>query len=576
MQNSPIAKELLSKNITNPKTTQLILHKINIKEKLIYKKYIKQFFETPQKFFTSNYANKIIIMNKFKSPEKIFELPLPPNLLRRYKARKNKGVQLINDTSMKEQLDDMVSVYNNQTKKKRKTNLEIRKDKEDKRDKRDKREITDEEIQKIFNAFENVRNINKNRIDNFITKNEYVDLIHKNKSYNENYTEKKNDEINEINQIQEKNNINNNNDIKLKKLVKSKSSLAIKTRNEFIKDDSNKKIISAKIVKFNDKINFNFPTKKTNNIDIPKLPTKIIKKSGTFLSIFDENIPQKINLNNKNEENRDNSNNNITTNSQHSTLYKTRNKSFLSNIKNTYNKYLESKSLLNKEQLLLEKQYQYTLDINGNALKKEFAKKLASQEKALNHNKKIGNINNKMMNFLSNKLHKEKDSLILAQVDDYRIMKDIKHKLQNLIELNRPEFNYKWKNHLRNSCDDHHYNKINNNFQKEREIIRNPFSTKCRVNSVEKKFGETEKKYIRNNIRKSDYKKFVKDLSMNNSNFNGLLIEGKNLLKCEKDLIKQIKGKKYLINYNSSLQEKDINDVLYTYNININNHSIQK
>jgi hypothetical protein len=423
-----------------------------------------------------------------------------------------------------------------------------------------------------------VRNINKNRIDNFITKNEYVDLIHKNKSYNENYTEKKNEEINETNQIQEKNNINinnNNNDIKLKKLVKSKSSLAIKTRNEFIKDDSNKKIISAKIVKFNDKINFNFPTKKSNNIDIPKLPTKIIKKSGTFLSIFDENIPQQINLNNKNEENKEN--NIITTNSQHSTLYKTRNKSFLSNIKNTYNKYLESKSLLNKEQLLLEKQYQYTLDINGNALKKEFAKKLASQEKALNHNKKIGNKNNKMMNFLSNKLHKEKDSLILAQVDDYRIMKDIKHKLQNLIELNRPEFNYKWKNHLRNSCDDCHYDKINNNdIQREREIIRNPFSTKYRANSVDKKFGEAEKKYIKKNIRRNDYRKFVKDLSMSKGNFSGLLIEGKNLLKCEKDLIKQIKGKKYLINYNSSLQEKDINDVLYTYNININNHSIQK
>ena len=563
MQNSPTTKELLTKSISNPKTTQLILHKINLKEKPRYKKYIKQFFENPKKFFTSNYANKIIIMNKFKSPEELFELPLPPNLLRRYK-RKNKGVQLINDTSMKEQLDDMVSVYNNQTKKKRKIYFDIKKDKEDKRDKRDKREITDEEIQKIFNAFENVRNINKNRINNFITKNEYVDLIYKNKSYNEINTEKKNDEINEPTQEKNNININNNNDnIKLKKLIKSKSSLAIRSRNDLTKDDLSKKIISAKIVKFSDKININFNTNKSNDIVIPKLPSKLIKKSGTFVSIFDE----------KNN----NNNNYITTNSQHSTLYKTRNKSFLSNIKNTYNKNLESKSLLNKEQLFLEKQYQYTLDINSNTLRKEFAKKLLSQEKALNHNKKLGNKNNNMMDFLSNKLHKEKDSLILAQVDDYRIMKDIKHKLQNLIELNRPEFNYKWKNHLRNSCDDCHYDKINNNdIQKEREIIRNPFSTKCRANSVDKKFGEAEKKYIKKNIRRNDYRKFVKDLCMSKGNFSGLLIEGKNLLKCEKDLIKQIKGKKYLINYNSSLQEKDINDVLYTYNININNHSIQK
>ena len=311
MQNSPTTKELLTKSISNPKTTQLILHKINLKEKPRYKKYIKQFFENPKKFFTSNYANKIIIMNKFKSPEELFVLPLPPNLLRRYK-RKNKGVQLINDTSMKEQLDDMVSVYNNQTKKKRKIYFDIKKDKEDKRDKRDKREITDEEIQKIFNAFENVRNINKNRINNFITKNEYVDLIYKNKSYNEINTEKKNDEINEPTQEKNNININNNNDnIKLKKLIKSKSSLAIRSRNDLTKDDLSKKIISAKIVKFNDKININFNTNKSNDIVIPKLPSKLIKKSGTFVSIF--------------EEKKNNNNNYITTNSQHSTLYKTRN-----------------------------------------------------------------------------------------------------------------------------------------------------------------------------------------------------------------------------------------------------------
>ena len=537
MQNSPTTKELLTKSISNPTATQLILHKIDIKEKPLYKKYIKQFFENPKKFFTSNYANKIIVMNKFKSPDEIFELPLPPNLLKRYR-RKNKGVQLINDTSMKEQLDDMVSVYNNQTKKKRKVYLEIKKDKEDKRDKRDKREITDEEIQKIFNAFENVRNINKNSIDNFITKNEYVDLIYKNKNYNENNTEKKNEE----------------------------------NTTEQNKDDLTNKIVSAKIVKFNDKINLNFTTKKSTDIITPKIPSKIIQKSGTFVSIFDDKIPQKIFLNNKNEENKEN--NNITTNSQYSTLYRTRNKSFLSNLKNTYNKQLESKSLLNKEQLLLDKQYQYTLDLTSNALRKEFAKKLVSQEKALNHNEKIGSKNDNMMNYLSNKLNKEKDNLIFSQVDYYRIMRDIKHKLQNLIELNRPEYNYKWKNHLRNSSDDCHYNKIN--IQRDREIIRNPFSTKCRTNSVDKKFGEAEKKYIKKNVRRSDYRKFVKDLSMSKGNLNGLLIEGKNLLKCEKDLIKQIKGKKYIINYNSSLQEKDINDVLYTYNININNHSIQK
>ena len=52
--------------------------------------------------------------------------------------------------------------------------------------KEDKREINDQEIQKIFMAFEKVRKINQKKINNFITKNEYVDIMHMNKNENEN------------------------------------------------------------------------------------------------------------------------------------------------------------------------------------------------------------------------------------------------------------------------------------------------------------------------------------------------------------------------------------------------------
>ena len=560
IQNFPTKKKLITNNISKSEKTQLILHKINIKEKPLYKKYLKQFFENPRKFFISNYANKIIVLNRFKTQENLFELPLPQNLLKRYKARKNKGVQLINDTSIKEQIDDMVSAYNNNKMgtKRRKIILGIKKEKDDKRD---KREITEEELQKIYAAFEDVRSLNKNRIDNFITKNEYVDLMYK--TYEENNEDKNEDNTTEDNkEIKE-----NNDDIKFRKFVKSKSSLAIRNINKVNKEDLHKKIVSAKMVKFTDRNSINITKRKNSDIVIPKIPEKMIHKSKTFASIFDEKLPQKI-PQNKNEEN------SLTTNSQYSTLYKTRNKSFLSNLKKTYNKYLEAKTGLNREQLLLEKQYQYTMDMTSTAIKKEFAKKLATQEKALNHNKKIDNRNNNMMELLAKKLNKEKDDLIIAQVDDYRIMKDIKSELQDLIEKNIPEYNYKWNKDLRNNSEDCHYKKINNQIQ--REIVRNPLNAKNRANSVDKRFGEAEKNYIRQNIRKSDYRKFVRELSMSKGNFNGLLIKGKNLLKCEKDLIKKIKGKKYIINYNSTLQEKDINDILYSYNININNRSIPK
>ena len=264
MQNSPKKTESQNKNISEPKKTQLILHKINIKEKPILKKYITQSFRDPEKFFISKYANKLIVINKFKSPDKIFELPLPQNLLKRYKGRRNKALQIIDDTSMKEQIADMVSVLNSKNnrirERKRKENAEIKKDRDD------KREITDQEIQKIFADFEVVRNINKKRINNFITKNEYVDLMYIRKNNNENNNEKNNDE--EINKEKQENE-EIDDDMKTKKLIKSKSSITIREKNNNKKEDIQKRKISSKVIKFNDVFN--------NNINMTKKKILIYK-----------------------------------------------------------------------------------------------------------------------------------------------------------------------------------------------------------------------------------------------------------------------------------------------------------
>ena len=77
---------------------------------------------------------------------------------------------------------------------------------------------------------------------------------------------------------------------------------------------------------------------------------------------------------------------------------------------------------------------------------------------------------------------------------------------------------------------------------------------------------------IKKNVPKLAYKKCIKDTFNVKGNLDGLIIEGKNLLKHEQDLIKKIKGKKFLINYNNLLKEKDINDELYAYNIHINKY----
>ena len=547
MQSSFKKSDSKNKSLSKPKRLQLILSKIKIKEKPNLKKYLTQFFDNPDKFFTSVYSNKKIIMNKFKSQKDLFELPLPRRLHKKYKGRQNKAIQLLNDNSMKEHFVEITTAYNNSKDRKRKENIETKKDKED------KREINDQEINKIFNIFETVRNINKNRINNFITKNQYVDMMYKTKNINE--EEKDND--NEKNEILIED-LNEQNSGKKKKFIKSKSTSDIRNN----KDGKENKIMSSKVIKFQDQIN-NYTNNNINpksEITIPKITNSPNKNLVPFKSIFEKPNSQR-NLINKKEEFIS------SLNSQYSTLYKSRNKTAWSNLKNVFNKYPQTQSAINPEKLLLKKQSQYILDNKNKTIKKELIKKLAIQEKALESNSEYNINTNNMIKFIAKKINKEKSDIMFGQTEDYRVIKDIKTQMNNLIKQNNPHKFYNWKFNLRsdNEC---HYNKIDNI---KNEIVRNPLSA-INKNNIEKKFKRTEGNFIKKNISAIGYRKYLKDMEIIKGNFSGLIIEGQNLLKYEQDLIKQIKGKKYLINYNNSIQDKDINDALYAYNIHINKY----
>jgi hypothetical protein len=565
MQNS-IEKKDLEKNTnsnTNPKKKQLLLSKINIREKPILKKYLTQYFETPQKFFVSKFKNKQIILNKFKSPLETFELPIPLRLLKRYKRRKSKVAQLFNDTTMKEQMAEMASLYNNNSKERKRLLREISENK----NKEDKREINDQEIQKIFMAFENVRKINQKKINNFITKNEYVDLMLWNKNENENGDYNNN---NNIKGNENENEKNNNNiieeknegiaDVKIKKLIKSKSSFF----NWNLKNDIENKIISSKIIKYQNKNNST--CKNYRELSMPKLSSQKNRNSPVFKSIFDEINPQKTVLF-KNDDY------NSTINSQYSTLYKTKNQTFRPRLKSTLNQF-HKENVKEKNDILLQKQSKYVLDLNNQVFKKEILKKLASQEKALQNNTKYNRKFSNLLKILSKNVQKEEGDLILGQIDDYRIFKDIKFKLNNLMKNVCPENHYKWENELRKekSDNDIEYIKINNVNNHNREITRNPYNISNRSKNG-KIFKEYDEQYIRRNVPKTAYRKFVKDIYKVKGNLEGLIIEGQDLLKCEQDLIKNMKGKKVLINFKSSLKDKDFNDELYAYNIHINKYS---
>ena len=548
MQSSSRNKEIENQIFSSPKRYQLILSKINVNKKPILKKYLTQFFETPQNYFVSTFSNRKIVLNKTKSLNEIYEIPIPQSLLKRVKRRKSKGIQLYNDTSIKEKIAEIAVVHNNNTSKAR-----FKKEKESKKEKIDIREIRDKEIQKIFNDFKKVRNINKNSINNFITKNEYVDLIHRNKNENEEKGE-------EHEQIEDKNNESDNN---IKKLIKSKSSISIRNN----KEEFEKNIIFSKITKFKDKNNnYNniLPiTKKNSEKLIPKLSNQN-NITPHFISIFDEINPMRSTIFKNEEKEKDNKDNNTTLNSQYSTLYKSRNKSFLSKLKNTLNKFQSTKSINNNE-LLIQKQNQYATVIQNKTIKKEFLKNLAYQEKTLQRQIQHCKKDKNMIKYIREKLKRENGELLMGQTDDYRIINDIKTRLNKLMKKSFPENHYDWKDNLRNKKIE------NDDINKDQEIMRNPYN-KASTFIKNKQFEKYENEFIKNYAPKNEYRKFVKDIKNIKNNLNGLLIEGQNLLKYEHDLIKKIKGKKFLINYNNLLKEKDINDELYAYNIHINKY----
>ena len=548
MQSSSRNKEIENQIFSSPKRYQLILSKINVNKKPILKKYLTQFFETPQNYFVSTFSNRKIVLNKTKSLNEIYEIPIPQSLLKRVKRRKSKGIQLYNDTSIKEKIAEIAVVHNNNTSKAR-----FKKEKESKKEKIDIREIRDKEIQKIFNDFKKVRNINKNSINNFITKNEYVDLIHINKNENEEKGE-------EHEQIEDKNNESDNN---IKKLIKSKSSISIRNN----KEEFEKNIIFSKITKFKDKNNnYNniLPiTKKNSEKLIPKLSNQN-NITPHFISIFDEINPMRSTIFKNEEKEKDNKDNNTTLNSQYSTLYKSRNKSFLSKLKNTLNKFQPTKSINNNE-LLIQKQNQYATVIQNKTIKKEFLKNLAYQEKTLQRQIQHCKKDKNMIKYIREKLKRENGELLMGQTDDYRIINDIKTRLNKLMKKSFPENHYDWKDNLRKKKIE------NDDINKDQEIMRNPYN-KASTFIKNKQFEKYENEFIKNYAPKNEYRKFVKDIKNIKNNLNGLLIEGQNLLKYEHDLIKKIKGKKFLINYNNLLKEKDINDELYAYNIHINKY----
>ena len=544
-------------NSNKKKLRELSVEKIKLAEKPVIKKYLKEFFQNPKNYFNTKFGNKEIIIGKTKTIMERYEIPIPKKFQRRFAHRhKTKTFRLNNQT-----LSEQISLFNEKRKGLKQNIQNI-----DSPLKEGQRYINDREIEKMFQAFEQVQEINKNKINDFITTKELIDSIYEYPDDNKIKNKK-----NETNEFKGRKN---------HKLFTTKSSNLntidiIKNKKAGIMSYENKKFINQNIKnkKPNSRIKSSYSQydmKYNKNILIPKLNLHNNKVSfGNEDFLF--------------KNNNDIYDNNSTLNSQQTLLYKTKQNFFskqysneniqLNEDKKKYKKKL--KKLLLENEKLFEKQNQYLPDTKQELIKNEMAKRLARQEKALMYNIKTKNEENNLIDNLSKKLKKQKSALMLGQIEDYRLIKDIKIKINRLIKKTTPGLNYRWEMDLRNSKNDNEDDKpkmINNekiehkklSLSQNDEITRNPcYNT---FYSTNKKFRKQDKEYIKSKVSNTLYNKFMNDVKNLKHNYEGFLIEGKNLLKCEHELIKKIKGKKIINKYDHILQVQDLNDEIYADN----------
>ena len=555
------------------------LEKINLKEKPKIRHYLKEFFQNPSKYFNSQFDNKILIIGKTKTLSEKFEVPIPRKFQRRRNRIKTRMVNLDHNESLTEKINSF-----NEKRRGFKGIIESSL-------KEGQRYINDKEINEIFKAFKKVHEINKNKIKDFITTKELIDSIY---VYNEDKNKNKNKKKISSPELTKKN--------LLDKISRSKSSASIVSRD--LESTKNVQNYNPQLILFDIKHNVN----KNNSKPIKRLKSSLSQQDYQFRSDITNKVIPKILLQNNKLSNANNNqiikseiynsiDNNSGFNSQKSSIgknKKNRPKSLFHKFISTSNMFkdnienIENLEKLEKEKIkikllenekLKEKQNQYLPNTNQKLIKEEIAKRLASQEKALMFNIQVKNNENNLLDALSKKLKKQKSELMLGQIEDHRMTNNIKTKLCKLIRKTTPGQNYIWEQDLRNSKrEDENCSKNNNDnitnyknkcrLNKNEEITRNPcYRTFYSINS---KFRSQDKEYLKKKVSKTLYNKFMKEIKNLKNNYDGFLIEGQSLLKYEHDLIKKIKGKKIINNYESTTNVNETNDELYADNFDIN------
>ena len=368
--------------------------------------------------------------------------------------------------------------------------------------------IDDREIDKLFNLFRELRKINKDRNCHFINMQE----------------------LKEIKEAQNERSYFNN-----------------KSGENFFKNNNSSN--------FDKRLFYN------NNINSEE------KKYGNNLMrtvTFDVNKMKKntLDLNNESEYNGTMSTNmGNTMNTMQEEFTKNINYKTMESEKEQKKKYLFNADEINKRKKLIAKQNQYLFKNIQLALKNQFAETLALQENVfLCQNKNI-KFQKHFKNYINRRFKRQQDSKLLIQDDSHRKNQELKMKIDFFQNKLNPDRIYDWYYDLHSSRSSFPL------LEKKIETIRNPKNMKDFDDKKSKSLDKDN--YLKNNITSKYYHNLEKDLNNADNNFGGLIVEGKNLLQFENNMVKRLKGKKILNDFERLLSPSKLkNENIYSNIIN--------
>ena len=508
--NQEITEKISPKKFTfNQQKKQLILSKINVKKNPYIKKLLELRFEEPKTFFEEIINNQSIIIGKKKSPEKQFRIPTPKHLKKPTLQISKKKTRFIKNNSLSKNVS-------------------------------------------------NKSYIPKKTAIKFSSENN-------NLNFNINQNKKKNEKI-DFNQ-------NNTSDLKNPKLRLIDKEKLEEIFKKFKKPKNN---IPSFYYTYS---NFNSKKSEFSHFRTQSNLKNESKNENCFKSSF---MNSNFNINDTRK---------ISNSSESSTAYifnstKKINPlfngkvNFQSNKKSVSYKKIqpplsplsklsrENSLIFNKRKLLSEQNQYLSTTIKKNKNKKklntEFSTSqlrdaLANQELILLSQKKYNKKYNLLCNYMCRKLKTPSKNLLINKIEDYRISKDVREKVDKEVGKIFLDTNYSWYKDLRNLKNIRDY--FNSNTT---ETIRDPNYLLMSPKKSDKKMIEK----IKMKLPKKHAKHLINEIRNISNNYGSLSVNGKNLYKIEYNHCKNASGKILLMNFEEMLNKDDVADKLFVEDIN--------